>query len=305
MRLALRPGARLVASTHLGDDVLRGTQHLLTEAGRSTLATHFGSGFAAGARGVVSKLNTSVSHLSAAKLWDDASRSNDITYYEVGKGTFEGGYSRQPQAEALTKLALKDLNKHCIPRSGVSPGEKIEFASLLTRLAVSVVKQGREQASQAAPEEEPLIGASAFFLSSDPDCLGRQLAAAASESPDFFAIEGCATAADVLEVAKVLDAHKKTMKVKTTTNWKGFEVEDKSPTEVGFDIPAVVMAAVPPCHEDFDDIVRAVADVPQMVCLVAPTAVADADRDRLLSMLGGKALAGASEAAGEIAILGV
>ena len=83
------------------------------------------------------------------------------------------------------------------------------------------------------------------------------------------------------------------------------QVDAESPTEVGFDIPAVVMAAVPPCHEDFDGIVRAVAAVPQMVCLAAPTAVSDVDRDRLLPMLGSTALAGASEAAGEIAILGV
>ena len=55
--------------------------------------------------------------------------------------------------------------------------------------------------------------------------------------------------------------------------------------------------------EDFGDIVRAVAAEPRMMCLSAPTVVAQADRDALLPLLQGKALAGASEAVGEIAIL--
>ena len=54
---------------------------------------------------------------------------------------------------------------------------------------------------------------------------------------------------------------------------------------------------------DFGDIVRAVAAEPRMMCLSAPTVVAQADRDALLPLLQGKALAGASEAVGEIAIL--
>ena len=49
--------------------------------------------------------------------------------------------------------------------------------------------------------------------------------------------------------------------------------------------------------------VRAVAAEPRMMCLSAPTVVAQADRDALLPLLQGKALAGASEAVGEIAIL--
>ena len=48
--------------------------------------------------------------------------------------------------------------------------------------------------------------------------------------------------------------------------------------------------------------VAAVAAVPQIACLSAPTAVEQADRDALLPQLKGKALAGASEAAGEISI---
>ena len=46
-----------------------------------------------------------------------------------------------------------------------------------------------------------------------------------------------------------------------------------------------------------------VAAEPRMMCLSAPTVVAQADRDALLPLLQGKALAGASEAVGEIAIL--
>jgi len=290
-----RHGARIVAAPAKNGalDVLRGTQHLLTQSGREILAAQYQAGFSAGAQAVVTKLDTTVAFLEQSALWNDFDRANDISYYEVGQGTQPGKYATQGKGY-----------RHCIPRTDVSVGEKARFADLLTQLAVAAAKNGRDAAGLLDEQgEPPLVGASAFYTGDD-ECLTRQLLAAASESPNFFAVEGCATAADVARVAQVLEANRRREVSLKTTDGRGFEIPDELPSTVGFDIPVLILAAVPPCHDDFLAIVHAVAAEARVVCLSAPTVVAQADRDMLLPLLQGTALAGASEAVGEIAILG-
>jgi len=288
--IMFRIGARIVASPAKNGalDALRGTQHLLTQAGRDILAAQYQAGYGAGAQAVVTKLDTTVAFLEESAIWDDMDRANDITYYEVGQGTHAGKYATQGKGY-----------RQCIPRLLVSVGEKERFASLLGQLAVTAVKSGRE----AAKATDGLVGASAIY-SGDDACLARQLLAAASESPDFFAIEGCATAADLERVAAVLEANKRREVMLKTTDGRGFEIPDEHPTPLGFDIPAMIIASVPPSHADFVAMAHAAAAEPRVVCLGAPTAVAQADCDKLLPLLQGTALAGAAEAEGEIAILG-
>jgi hypothetical protein len=285
-----RIGARIVAvpAKNGALDALRGTQHLLTQAGRDILAAQYQAGYVAGAQAVVTKLDTTVAFLEKNALWDDMERANDISYYEVGQGTFEGKYATQGKGY-----------RHCIPRIDVSVGEKERFAHLLGQLAVTSVKSGRD----AAKVTDGLVGASATY-SGDDECLARQLVAAASESPDFFAVEGCATAADVERVAMVLEANKRREVMLKTTDGRGFEIPDEHPTPMGFDIPAMIIASVPPSHADFESLALAAAADPRVVCLGTPTAVGQADCDKLLPLLQGTALAGAAEAEGEIAILG-
>jgi len=288
--IMFRIGARIVAvpAKNGALDALRGTQHLLTQAGRDILAAQYQASYGAGAQAVVTKLDTTVAFLEKNALWDDMERANDISYYEVGQGTFEGKYATQ-----------KKGYRHCIPRIDVSVGEKERFAHLLGQLAVTAVKSGRE----AAKVTDGLVGASATY-SGDDECLARQLVAAASESPDFFAVEGCATAADIERVAMVLEANKSREVMLKTTDGRGFEIPDEHPTPMGFDIPAMIIASVPASHADFESMAHAAAAEPRVVCLGAPTAVAQADCDKLLPLLQGTALAGAAEAEGEIAILG-
>ena len=69
----------------------------------------------------------------------------------------------------------------------MSIGEKQNFASLLTQLAVETVKRARDDAGVADEEgRKPWVGGSATFTG-DKACLGRQLTAAALQAPDFFA----------------------------------------------------------------------------------------------------------------------
>ena len=69
-----------------GADALKGTQHLLTAAGRRTLADHYREAFRGGANAVCTALNTSQEYLDEHGFWDDMSRDNDISYYVVGAG---------------------------------------------------------------------------------------------------------------------------------------------------------------------------------------------------------------------------
>jgi len=286
----LRAGARVVCSRVQGSskDAMRGTQHLLTQEGRQKLVDHYGNAFGGGAQAVTTHLNTSVEFLDQCEFWEDCSRDNDLSYYEVGGGTHARGYAIQSRGY-----------KHCVPRRLVSPGEKSEFSQLLMQLAVAAARQGRD--ATAAASEGQMIGATAYYTGDD-NCLAKQLTAAASEGPDFFAIEGCATAADVQRVVGVLEANKRREVFRLSVNKKGFTIPDETPSIVGFDIPVLLMAAVPPCNEEFKSIAAVVSSAPQIACLGAPTVVEQADRDALLPQLNGKSLAGASEAAGEMAI---
>ena len=72
---------------------------------------------------MVTDVDVTVGALDADNFFEDTTRPNDITYYEVGKGTKEGGYALQNKGF-----------KFCIPRVGVSPGEKLEFSALLAQL---------------------------------------------------------------------------------------------------------------------------------------------------------------------------
>ena len=120
----------------------------------------------------------------------------------------------------------------------------------------------------------------------------------------LWAVEGCSTTADVELVAEVLEESGAREVVLKTTDSRGFEVPDAAPTVTGFDVPVVLLAAIPPCHGDFKALARMAASVPRITCVSAPTVVADADRDALTALLQGTALAGASESVGEIVVLG-
>ena len=91
---------------------------LLLEQGRAGIAAAHATKIAGGAAAVVADVDVTVGALDADNFFEDTTRPNDITYYEVGKGTKEGGYALQNKGF-----------KFCIPRVGVSPGEKLEFSA--------------------------------------------------------------------------------------------------------------------------------------------------------------------------------
>lgn len=134
-------------------------------------------------------------------------------------------------------------------------------------------------------------------------CMARQMHAAAAQGCDFFSVEGVATAAQAELLVRVLEENKVRKVAGTRVDSRGFTLEDAS-TAVGFDIPAVLFCEAPVCQAEFDECVRVAAQASRVAAISAPTQVDQADVDRLYAILGsGTALLGASEAAGEVAVL--
>ena len=301
-------GARIVVASPFarGTDKLLGTQLLLTQAGRNELKTSFVDGFKKGAAAICTAIDTSHTHCNDARLFEDASRDNDLTYYVVG------------QAPTLGVGYTENGYKHVIPRDGVSVGEKRNFCGLLSQLSVRAARDARDEALLVSPAESeaaPLVGASITFSRLEDPHLGNrmehQIISAAKEAPDFFAISGCATESDVRLVSQILRTHAKTFEVRSHINLKGMPELDDAPSTAGFDIPALLLLNTPPCNEPFREILLAVADCERIGGVSAPTPLTDAEVEEFEAMLAQThrstpmVLAGASESVGEIAVQSV
>ena len=305
----LRLGARIVASSALarGGDKLKGTQLLLTAAGRDELAAAYKAAFASGAAAVCTALDTSQSHLVAADFFSDMSRDNDMSYYVVGKGDGPGGFELQGKGYTF-----------CIPREMVSAGERRDFAGLLSEIATKTAQHAREEALAASPGpagvSPPLVGTTLRFTDQEDGThledgslhlgfrLEHQIVSAAAAATDFFAIVGCESAADVDFVGKLLAKNATRSERRYSTDLRGMEKLDDEPTTVGFDIPALILASSPPC-EAFTEMVEAAARSPHICGVASPTQLDEKDLDQLQPLLReGMMLAGTSEAAGELAV---
>ena len=245
--LALAKGARIARLAGHANT-------LLLEQGRAGIAAAHATKIAGGAAAVVTDVDVTVGALDADNFFEDTTRPNDITYYEVGKGTKEGGYALQNKGF-----------KFCIPRVGVSPGEKLEFSALLAQLSVRAAASARDEAGGMALvgasvryQAEALEGydtpsAAVFYpLGQERDQIhlgdeGRagaavavglthQLATAARENVDFFAVEGCATADDVGRLGALFESYPETKVKSRVTDTRGFDHDGEEIT-AGFGAP--------------------------------------------------------------------
>lgn len=279
----LRAGARItVALPQLAatDAALRGTQKLLLEEGRNALSHHYKNALQLSAA-ITTTVNTSVSFLQEADIFSDTSRENDITYYVVGKGMKTDDFAFEVQEKRFSNLH--------VPRVLVSQGERLQFAGLLQKLAVRSAKRA---AAEAPPTElsttgRPLVGASVFLNREDREDTMNQLVAASTEKPDFFAIGSCNTAVDVAQVLSILAETRPTMKVLEHRNLTGHAVKDREETELGFDIPVLLL---PDSEAGLEGIAEVVSmNQAAFSCVGAPLGFDD--EDRLRAALSGVALA--------------
>eukprot|EP00966_Prymnesium_polylepis_P045484 1053342-Prymnesium_polylepis.3 len=78
--------------------------------------------------------------------------------------------------------------------------------------------------------------------------LGALMAAAAEESPDFFAISGCDSMQAVAIVADAIEGNRRTHKRWTHVDLRGMELLDAEESWRGFDIPVLLLSSVPACQ---------------------------------------------------------
>ena len=108
-----------------------------------------------------------------------------------------------------------------------------------------IVQEGRSLSGAA----DVLIGASICVkdfhnVQTSEEGISRQMLAAASQLPDFFAVEGIADVAQLKVLLDVLERNAPRTVPSSQSDTRGFPVEADAPA--GFAIPAVIFCESPP-----------------------------------------------------------
>jgi len=183
-------------------------------------------------------------------------RDNDVSYYKVGKG--KKGIDEET-GEEFSFETQKLGFRHCIPRTLVSEGEKRLFGGMMIQIALDELNQAREGCTGVGGDGDlPLVGASVFMdrtsvsmgcgkMALDVEgllCIENQMVTAAAAdcaSPDMFLVAGCGSPERLDQLKEVVKRNEKkmvTLEVPTTT---GHYKKNDFETEIGFDIPTVVI----------------------------------------------------------------
>jgi len=257
---ALKIGCRVAVSFPklVAGDSLLGAQNVLTDAGRKVLSSTYKDAQTSGADMVSTGINVSTSFLDANGFFNDFSRENDVSYYITGKGNVP--VEINPRGYKL-----------CVPRSGVSAGEKLKFSGMLGKIATSSVKNavGGGALTGASvtftPDAKKMAPATAdFIFAGDSGNLGDQMLASAEALPDFFVVHGCSSSDDFQYVADTLKKlTPKTVK-EEIFDTKGFKIVTDTDVTTGFDIPLILMTE---SKDAFEAALGAAPEIPQVVCV--------------------------------------
>mmetsp|Transcript_32165 Transcript_32165/g.37229 ORF Transcript_32165/g.37229 Transcript_32165/m.37229 type:complete len:256 (-) Transcript_32165:242-1009(-) len=223
-------------------DALLGTELLLLESTRETLRQSYQTQLTkADSNSIVTtSLNTAVQFCHTHNLYQDMSRQNDITYYKVGRG--KKGVDEQTGEEYSFETQELGYRQH-IPRQMVSFGERLKFSGLLMELSVGILKEARDAAET---ETGPMVGASVFtgdgLSSFGLECLENQLISGAKNKPDVFCVNGVTDSGTTIDQLKeILTKNEPRMVRLSTLDTTGTYFENEEDTEIGFDIPVVIV----------------------------------------------------------------
>uniref|UniRef100_A0A7S2R370 Uncharacterized protein n=1 Tax=Eucampia antarctica TaxID=49252 RepID=A0A7S2R370_9STRA len=219
-------------------DKLLGTERIFLECSRLILRDTYKKQLASCDFDVVAtSVDTSISFLDKHEFWEDMSRDNDISYYKIGKG--KKGVDPVSGEEYAFETQGNGF-KYCIPRILVSLGEKREFSGLLLQKALAELKHAKEETvnSNAA-----LIGATIYMDegSHGVESFENQFRQAAQGSPDVFCVEGCHDKDKVQRLKEFLLRNERKMVTLSKPNTTGHMIPEHQQTEIGFDIPALLM----------------------------------------------------------------
>mmetsp|Transcript_11096 Transcript_11096/g.16818 ORF Transcript_11096/g.16818 Transcript_11096/m.16818 type:complete len:243 (-) Transcript_11096:36-764(-) len=214
-------------------DKLLGTERLLLESNRLLLQKAYGDQLASGDFDVLTtSINTSVNFLDNHNFWNDMSRDNDISYYKVGRG--KKGVD-PVSGEEFSFQKQGNGYRFCVPRTLVSLNEKRQFSGMMLQKAVVLLRDAME-----ASKHDAFLGAS-IFMEDDLESLEHQLQEAAKAAPGAFCIMDCDDAEKVEKLKEILLRNEKRMVRLSKPNTVGRMIKDDYDSEVGFDIPALVI----------------------------------------------------------------
>ncbi|GMH89386.1 hypothetical protein TrVE_jg8069 [Triparma verrucosa] len=228
-------------SLSTSSDKLLGTERLLLSKHRKQMEAEFGA-LAATANDIISTTyNTSASWLKQNHFFSDMNRDNDLSYYKVGRGRVGTdpitGEEFSFEVQSTGGASLVGKNHYCVPRAmGVSAGEEMRFAGFLGRINMQVLKASRPESASSAG----LLGAAVNF-SGPTSFVEYQIQQLAKESPDAFVVSGCDDESQRHELKEMLKRNEKRMVYSTHRTVTGMLVTDSNLSEIGFDIPAILV----------------------------------------------------------------
>ena len=249
--MLLQRGARILLRTLRTEDPLRGTELLLTAAGRATLTELYRAQIEVAGEplAVCSGADWFVGSLDSQAFFSDYSRENDISYYEVN------------EPDGTLKITQPSGYQHCVPRELVSLGEKKIFVETLLTLDLECLAAAR------GDETATKVGLS---LRVDGDVERYLKAGAKSQVPDYFAARVDSVDA-VRETISALEANRSRMELGSHVNLKGIRYDDAEESKVGFDTPVLFLPAK---GVDLAQVVAAARESSVVAGVVAPDALA-------------------------------
>jgi len=249
-----------VSSLAPTNDALLGTERLLLASMREGLCREYASQLSSGKFDVVTtSLDTNVSFLNANRFFTDSNRKNDISYYEVGKGKkgLDEETGKEFSFEVQANGGSSRLGKihFCIPRScGVSKGEQMRFAAYLAQLNMIELQSALAENSRESETENDdlqLLGSSIAFGDVPPSYVEFQILEVVNQgekpnellstNPDVFVVHGCDTDEQRGELKDIISRNGKRTELKQNCNTVGLFIPDEEESEVGFDIPFLLM----------------------------------------------------------------
>ncbi|GMH95297.1 hypothetical protein TL16_g13122 [Triparma laevis f. inornata] len=248
-RSLITSATRILSVPKTGGALL-GTERLLISTERGALQTAYKELFQASSScDVVSTtLNTSAAWLKNHGFFMDMNRDNDITYYVVGRGR-KGvdpitGEEFAFTVQNMGGASLIGKNHYCVPRAmGVSAGEEKGFAGHLGRINMQVLKAAANDSNESddsTNDDKALLGAAVNF-SGPPSFIEYQMQQLAVEKPDAFVITGCDDKMQRHRLSEMLKRNELRMVRGSYRSKTGMLCFDEHESEVGYDIPAILM----------------------------------------------------------------
>mmetsp|Transcript_14288 Transcript_14288/g.16384 ORF Transcript_14288/g.16384 Transcript_14288/m.16384 type:complete len:258 (-) Transcript_14288:77-850(-) len=235
-----------VSTLAVTSDALLGSERLLLASTRALLQQDYQSQLSSGDYDVVAtSLNTNAFFLKTKGFFSDMNRNNDITYYVVGRGRKgvdektgeEFAFEVQPNG-GTSRLGKTHF---CIPRAfGVSAGEEMRFAASLAQL--NKIELQNAAAAEKKNDDFPLLGSTIYFGDVPPSYVEFQiLELVKDKNPDVFVIHNCDSDDQRTQLQEIKFRNEKRKEMKHTRNTTGMLIPDAEESEVGFDIPFLLM----------------------------------------------------------------